>query len=725
MKKKIISFVSIMAILIGIVPLNISNVFAERGLSFNQLREVDKWSFNEYWYKITKAFFKLQETYKVDFVIDSTVANQLLDYVEKAYKYLPDDLSNEDKYNKAKIALKRWIKYPNNDTYFEWIRRALEDFIEKPNIKQIKGSILASPSEWNAPLVTTLSADLEDPTWSQISRSSYIWWMNVNWKRTVIWTKPTISKTFTQKWTFTVFLDVKSSHKNSFGNRDVLPYSGSVKVKVKEKIASVILRISWKSLDYDNEIKFSPETAGYGLIFDATSSVAASGTKFLTTTWDFGNGIKKSYSGSPRIERVIYSREWNYDAVLKLKTNRWKVIENKFKILVHKPIASIQVNKEEGFMWDKFTFRARAYWSTKFLSYSWEIIDTKKDKKIISKLWNLFTYSFKEKWQYSVALKIKDASGNIDVDTKTIYINSRPPIANFKTEIPYSNKPNKVFFDATSSFDPDYSDDGNLKYSWTIDGQKVNLEESNDDWSNWFYTFSSIWNHSIVLEVEDLDEITDIRKGTVKVSSLLDVDFAIYPRVVQREKTVRFIAESKQADFYTWDFGDGVIKSSKSSKISHSYSKSGIFPVKVIVRWKNRTKNEYIKNVYVGDSNNPVSVINISKQWFFDFKKEKNACNGNTAYLVTRKDNLIFSWKDSIDTNGKNTWLSYSWIVGQWKYKTGQSINERFDELGCYRIKLTVKSDKDKTTDSSEIWVKVENMKPTISGLKISAIDSW
>jgi hypothetical protein len=41
----------------------------------------------------------------------------------------------------------------------------------------------------------------------------------------------------------------------------------------------------------------------------------------------------------------------------------------------------------------------------------------------------------------------------------TISINSRPPIANFKTSIPYTNKPNKVFFDGTSSYDPDYSDD--------------------------------------------------------------------------------------------------------------------------------------------------------------------------------------------------------------------------------------------------------------------------
>ncbi|MDQ7022513.1 MAG: PKD domain-containing protein [Candidatus Gracilibacteria bacterium] len=107
----------------------------------------------------------------------------------------------------------------------------------------------------------------------------------------------------------------------------------------------------------------------------------------------------------------------------------------------------------------------------------------------------------------------------------------------------------------------------------------------------------------------------------------------------------------------------------------------------------------------------------------FGFYKEDNACKGQTAYIISRKDNIVFSGKESIDTNGKNTGLSYSWLVGQGKYKTGQSINERFDELGCYRVKLTVKSEREKSTSFSDIWVKVKNMNPTISGLKISAVN--
>ncbi|MDF1682892.1 MAG: hypothetical protein P1U46_04205 [Patescibacteria group bacterium] len=54
---------------------------------------------------------------------------------------------------------------------------------------------------------------------------------------------------------------------------------------------------------------------------------------------------------------------------------------------------------------------------------------------------------------------VKEPSGETDVDTKIIYINSRPPEARFKYSIPFPNKPNTVFLDATSSFDPDFSDE--------------------------------------------------------------------------------------------------------------------------------------------------------------------------------------------------------------------------------------------------------------------------
>jgi hypothetical protein len=74
-------------------------------------------------------------------------------------------------------------------------------------------------------------------------------------------------------------------------------------------------------------------------------------------------------------------------------------------------------------------------------------------------------------------------SGEIDRDSKVITIGSRAPDAQYTSSIPYSHQPSYVFLDASKSFDPDISDDGKLSFTWLVDGERVNLEEANDNGS--------------------------------------------------------------------------------------------------------------------------------------------------------------------------------------------------------------------------------------------------
>ena len=722
MRKKILLLITMCVTLFSGV-LTVEQTHSAEPATFTTLREVDKWTFNEYRYRITKEFFVLQSTFEIDKIIDEGAANKILNYAKAWYNYLPDNLNNENNYNKLVISLKRGLKYPNNEINYTAIRNAIKVYLLDADIQEVTWTIQGEPLVGNAPLVTTLRARVSDPSWSKITSWTYTWWMDIAGKRKVIGNKPSLSYTFSQEWNYIVFLDVKSSHRNSAWNTDVLPYSWQVEISVKEKIASVIFRISGKKIPSSDEIKFSPEEASYWLIFDATSSVPSTGTKFLETSWDFGNGVVKSYKGSPRIERVVYSREWEYDATLRLKTNQLNTIVKNFRVMVHKPIASISSSQDEWFIGDKFVFKALAHWRNKSLSYIWEIIDLEADNILIKKSWNIFNYSFENKGRYSVKLRITDAAWNFDVDTKDIYINSRPPIANFKASIPMKNKPNKVYLDASSSFDPDFSDDGKLKYSWTIDGQEVNLEEPNDSGSTGYYTFSTIWEHSVIVQVEDPDNITSVSKKSVMVNSTLSLDFETYPRVIQREGFIKLVANSPEAKFYEWDFGDGQKKSWTDDILNHSFTRSWVFPVKLTVRGKDNKSNSHTKLVYVGDSKNPVAIIGLSKKAWFDFPKEENACEWNDAYIISRKDNVTFSSNESINTNGLASWLETSWKIGKDKYSSAPSRSITFDELGCSPIKLTVKSAQEKTTNSQTIWVKVVNLKPTLSALSITPVD--
>ena len=74
-----------------------------------------------------------------------------------------------------------------------------------------------------------------------------------------------------------------------------MPFNSRVDIQVKAKIASVFIKVNSERLAEKNELKFTPQEAAYGLVFDATSSTPTDGSKFIRTEWDFGNGDVRNY----------------------------------------------------------------------------------------------------------------------------------------------------------------------------------------------------------------------------------------------------------------------------------------------------------------------------------------------------------------------------------------------------------------------------------------------
>jgi hypothetical protein len=48
--------------------------------------------------------------------------------------------------------------------------------------------------------------------------------------------------------------------------------------------------------------------------------------------------------------------------------------------------------------------------------------------------------------------------------------------------------------------------------------------------------------------------LKSLKKGRVKIDSILDVSFDAYPLVIKRDSSIKFTADSKEAKFYRWDF---------------------------------------------------------------------------------------------------------------------------------------------------------------------------
>ncbi len=715
----------IFLIIIITISYNSSLVYANDPV-YTQLRLVDKGTFNEFRYKITDAYFDLRNKYELDWNIDERSANIILDYSKQGYNYLPDTLKNKNYYNSLQTAVNRWIKYPNNPSNYKAIVSAIGDFLDKVDIQTIKWKVESFPDTWNAPLTVSLRWSVADPTWTKIPANNYTWWMyDTKWKRVVLGNGVSIWKVFTEEWKFSVFLDVSSAHKNEAWYRDVLPLdlvSSKVDITIKEKLASLIIKVNSINLWNKELIKFTPDEARYWLVFDATSSTPTSSANFLKTTWDFWNGVKRENIWWPKVERVIYATQWDFPVTLTLLTNEKKEVKRTFIASVRNPIATINSSSEEWFMWDKITFSAQTT-NNKNLSYSWEIIDLDKDAVISRKTGTLFTYTFNEKWKYNVKMNVIEPSWESDTDTKIIYINSREPVANFVTSIPSPNKPNRIFFDATKSYDPDFSDDWKLKYSWTINWNRVELEQSNPNGSTWYFTFDSIWDHSVVLDVEDPDWLISQKQEKVKVNSILSLDFDIFPRVSQITNSIRFRSVSPEARFYEWDFWNGDKISWKEWTVSYKFEQSWTFKVTLKVIDSNDRENTFTKNVYIWDWDSPYSYISLLDQNKNDILYDETECSWEWAYILNRIDTVFFSWNESVNITGKNDRLSYSWKIWQNEYKNVWEFSKKFDELWCFPIKLTVTSNDNWKTHSSTTNVVIKNLKPTLSHIDLKIVN--
>ncbi|MDD4151215.1 MAG: PKD domain-containing protein, partial [Candidatus Gracilibacteria bacterium] len=719
--KKILSLLIITSILSGYIVVYGATTTSTGLDGYTSLREVDKGTFNEYRYKLTQQFLNIKQKFDVDGKLDSSSLINIKTLTEASYKYLPSDtLKNQLYKSNLLTAVERGIRYPNDESSYSALTKALGEYIDKVESKSITGNIEATPTSGNAPLTTSLRGRVTDPSGTEIPAYNYIWWVDRGGKRIVLGRKQSLSYTFTEEGNYSVFLDVVSSHKNSYGNTDVLSFSSKANIEVKEKVASLILKVNNTNLGNNDILKFNPDEAKYGLIFDATSSSPTGGAKFIRTDWDFGNGITKSYSYSPKMERIIYRSEGEYAVKLRLTTNEGKSIEKKFSIYVHKPVATIETDKEEGYQGDKITFTSNSTITQKNVTYSWKVIDIVKDKVVYDKEGTSFTYTFNNKGKFNVQLRTIDAAGDEDIDSKIIYINSRAPVVDVQVSTPFKNKPNYVLLDGSKTYDPDFADDGKLKYTWTVDGEKIQLENPNYDGSVGYYTFTSKGEHSIILEAVDPDDVSDIKKSRYTITSLLSVDFIIFPKVPRANSLIKFIADSKEANYYEWDFGDGMKNTSVENNITHTYKKSGDYSMTLKVKNVDGDTTSYTKSIYVGNADSPVANIDINLGNAQSPSLVDGECFGESAYVIDRTKAITFNAGNSINVDGNTDGLTYSWKIGyNNKYSTEASVNQKFDELGCFPVKLTVKG-KNNKIDTREIWVKTENLLPTFNGLTIT-----
>lgn len=177
-----------------------------------------------------------------------------------------------------------------------------------------------------------------------------------------------------------------------------------------------------------------------------------------------------------------------------MKTNDGQTFTKEIQLLVRDPSAIIKLEQNTGNIGEDISMSATSFFSdTRNVEYSWQIQDENGNKTVKTGEGITFKHKFDTVGSYIVSLTAKSPNGTTDTDSKVITIESRVPVISIDNPRSINNeKPNTFIFDASRSYDPDTSSKKNLTYTWRIDGEKVALDNLENDGAKGTYTFENI-----------------------------------------------------------------------------------------------------------------------------------------------------------------------------------------------------------------------------------------
>ncbi len=292
-------------------------------------------------------------------------------------------------------------------------------------------------------------------------------------------------------------------------------------------------------------------------------------------------------------------------------------------------------------------------------TYSWDFGDgNTSDEAILSYTWEDFGI-------YEVCLSITNQCDNTETSCQEVEITCPPADASFDIEV---NDAEATFTALGFAIET---------YSWTVDGQAVEGEESIN------YEFPLAGDYEVCLEVVNACEESNIICDQVSITTEL---YAIAPafasdvQVICIGETVLFTdLSSGIVDSWAWDFGG--LGTSEDQDPEFTFEEAGSFTISLSV------SNEYFTEV--STQNNYIVVS-----------------SGPSPNFSFEIDDLTVSFEDESD--GAEEW---SWAIGDTPFSDDQNPEYTFDDNDLVTICLTVTND----CGSNQICQEITPSCPEIS----------
>ncbi len=685
------------------------------------------------WEQVNEAMVKIEALRKTGTDVPPSLFSALNSQFQSVFQYLPQNPNDKLIYEQCRITSQRLstaYTYDDFNSFYNQCYTPLLDIINTINSQNtVKANIIVTPSAGSAPHNVTLDARSSvDPSQDTIPNANfYRYFSDVDGVQKTLGVWPVINHTFTKPGKYIVHLTARSVNWNKW----VFDGETTAEVNVSPQSAVINVYANGKRMKETTFVKVGTTEAQKWVVFDGTSTAPTGGRRIISHRWDVtSDSFNYTQEGKwdPTVIKTALPGNGQYSVTLTTFDNENNQISTSFPLVVSDPVATIKASPEQGTTSTKFLFDGGNSYAvtSKLKTYkrevydpSWSLNDTIQARQI--------NKQFSKPWLYTIKLTVVDELGQSNIDQFKLYVESTQPVPQYTvTATKQWDKPSQFILDASPSSDIDQVNGDKLSYEWKFDNPNaVKVEQYSDNKQKAIITMSQAGIHQVTLTVRDsYGKYADITKQ-IKVDSTLRPSLTINPVAVVWGQAVNFTVKSnKPALNYEWDLGDGNTHMSQFDKLTHTYTKVWIYPIKLTVTNDQMESNTIHTQVFVGEVNKPVALYQVSSQQTFDAANHillpVGDCDGKPAYLVDRYQSMFIDASMSVNTKGQNSNLNIYFKPQNDKVVTSQSLKHQFAELGCQSIDLTVQDQAQTTQDKKTIYFKVRNALPRIGNISVS-----
>jgi len=691
---------------------------------------------SEDWDKILWLFVEIEATNKLGQNIPESKFSELNNLFESVFPHFPKDYSFQVVYEQCLLTtegLGQDFTYSKFSMFMDNCYNPFKSIINKIDSNY---TIIAkwglNPKSGPAPLTVTFNAsDSQDPSNETIPANNfYRYYRDVDGLDKIIGIGRTINHTFEKPGNYLVHLTVRSSNKTS---EWIFDWEKTLSVDVAPKSAVITIYANGQKMNKDHPIKIGVQEAEKWVIFDASATIPIGGRIIESYKMEINGKDWFNYAEngdwSPWIFNIIIPWKWEFNIKLTTIDNEWNALPETYKLIISDPVAILKQTPEEWNTSNIFSFDASASYSVisrirlftrELFNQDGEKLETYQGKSI--------KQQFPKPGSYTIKLTAEDELGKKDISTTKLFVESTSPLAQFSIKPKYNLQyPSEFILDAGLSSDIDQLNGyDSLTYARSFSSpEAVEIIQNWDDNEKILARFNTLWTHKIKLTVQDsYGKITEIEKE-IKIESTLRPQIVISPNATTRWKDINFIIKANEKIInYQRDFGDGVNRTLQTNKVSHKYSKVGVYTIKLKVIWLNWMENTIEDLVFIWEKNSPIA-------HFFVKDKNQTIMTQNDicpeivwediiehpAYRIDRYQSFTLDTSKSVNVKWKNNNLSFYFQPKNDEIYKKVNFNHNFDELGCQYIDVTVEDTEIGKNDKIRVRFKVLNALPTLDNI--------